>query len=186
MLKIDLKVNRKIWVFLVIGISVCALAGLGVVRLQQIQQKNQLNDELIILEQDINEYQLEQLSDQQQRHDDTSSQSEVEELTLTQPPGSIATSDILFSTAAACGVQVIENSSSGTDNGDLEGATCYVLDISTTVGGNLTNLINFITKLNRELTNGIVDSIDINIPEATDGGIPTANLQMTVYTYQGD
>jgi len=186
MLKADLKFNRKIWVFLVIGISVCALAGLGVVRLQQIQEKNQLNDELIILEQNLKEYQLEQLSDQQQRSDDTSSQSEAEELILTQPPGSIATSDILFSTADACGVQVIENSSSGAGNGNLEGVTCYVLDMSTTVGGNLSNLINFITMLNRDLTNGIVNTIDINIPEATDGGIPTVNLQMTVYTYQGN
>ena len=181
-----MKLSKRNVVFLTIGVLVAALAVLGVLRLQQIQEKNLLTDELAMVEQKLKRYQLEQISSQQKKSGETTSQPVTEEAILTQPPGSITASGILYSTAAACGVEVIENSSSGSANGNLEGVTCYVLDMSTTVGGDLTNLINFITMLNRDLTTGIVKSVNINIPEAASGGIPTANLQMTVYTYQGN
>ena len=181
-----MKSSRRSWIFLVIGVFIFALAVPGVIRLQQIQEKNLLTSELALVEQKLKRYQLEQLSSQQEEPDETTPQPGTEEAILTQPPGSITTNDTLYSTAAACGVEVIENSASGSANGNLEGITCYVLELSTTVGGSLNNLINFITMLNRDLTNGIVKSVNIDIPEAAGGGVPTANLQMTVYTYQGN
>ena len=105
---------------------------------------------------------------------------------LSQPIGSIVASDTLFNIAETCGVEVTEISSSGSAGGELEGIACSVLPLTARVEGDIPNLINFIIKLNGDFTTGAVKSVDISVSENTTEERSSANIQLLVYTYQGD
>jgi len=185
-----MKLSKTTWLILTIGFFIIAFASLGIVRSQQVQEQDQLNQELTQAQLRLNEFQLEQLSSQHEELEkqlsQTISQFEAARTMLSQPIGSITTSGLLFDIAAACGVEVTEISSSGLASDDLEGVTCSVLPLSARVEGDVSDLVSFITNLYGELTNGIVKSVEISIPETTSEEKPSANIQLVIYTYQGD
>lgn len=185
-----MKLSKTSSIVLLIGIFVITFASLGAVRSQQVHEQKQLNDELQLVELKLREFQVEQLSHKQQELEkqlrETTSQSEATEGTLPQPPGSIAANDTLFNIAEACGVEVTEIGSSGLASDELGGIPCYVLTLTARAKGNLSDLISFITRLNSDLTNGVVGSVEISVPAATSEEKPSATIRLTVYTYHGD
>ena len=185
-----MKLSKTSWLLLTLGIFVIALAGLGTVYYQQVNQQDRLNEELASAQLKLKGIKLEQLSNQQgeleNRLSQTISQPETAKTVLSQPTGSIATSSILFDTAAAYGVEVTEISSPGLTSGDLEGITCSILPLTVRVEGDVSDLVSFLTKLNDKLTTGIVKSVAIIIPETTSEEKTSANIQLVIYTYQGD
>ena len=186
-----MKLSKRSWLLLAVGVSIIAFASLGAVRSQQASEQDQLYEELSLAELKLSRIQLKQLSSRQKELEkqlsQTISQSETTNVVLPQPTGSIVASDTLFDTAAACGVKVIAISSSGLATDEVEGTICYVLTLAVRVEGDVSNLISCITKLNDDLTNGVVKSVQISIPEATGEEKPSANIQLVIYTYyQGD
>lgn len=185
-----MKISKTSWLLIAIGVFIIAMVGLGAVRYQQVNQQNQLSEELALAEMKLNGFQLEQLSDRQgeleEQLSQTISQLEAAKAMLSQPNGSIVTSGILFDIAEAYGVEVTEISSSGPTNGELEGIACSVLPLTARVEGDVPALINFITRLNSDLTTGVVKSAEISIPETTDEEESSANIQLVIYNYQGD
>ena len=69
---------------------------------------------------------------------------------------------------------------------DLEGVTASELPLTMRAEGDVANLIDFVTRLNGDLTTGVVKSAEISIPETADEGKPSANIRLVVYSYQGD
>jgi len=185
-----LKLSKTSWLLLAIGAFIIILAGLGTVRSQQVRQQNQLNDELALAQLKLEAVQLEQLAQRQgelERHlSQTTSQIQAARTILSQPVGSIDASSTLFDTAEACGVEVTEISSSGRTSEELEGIPCSVLTLTARVEGDVLDLVSFITKLNGDLRNGVVKSVEISIPEMTTEEKSSANIQLVVYTCQGD
>jgi hypothetical protein len=92
----------------------------------------------------------------------------------------------LFDIAEAYGVEVTELSSSGLVSEELEGVPCSVLSLTVRVEGDIPDLIGFITKLNDDFTTGVVQSVEISIPETTGGEESSANIQLVIYTHRGD
>jgi len=185
-----LKLSKTSWLLLTIGIFIITFAGLGIVRYQQIQEENQLGKELTLTETELNGFQLEQLSYQQaeleKQLSQATSQFETTKAMLSQPTGSIYTSGVLFDTAEAYGVEVTELGSSSLASGELEGVPCSVLSLTARVEGDVSDLIGFITELNNNLATGVVQSVEISIPETTSEEEPSANIQLVIYTYRGD
>jgi len=184
-----LKISKTSWLLVAIGVFIIAMVGLGAVRYQQVNQQNQMNEELALAEMKLNEFKLEQLSDRQgeleEQLSQTISQLGAAKAIFSQPNGSIVASGILLDIAEAYGVEVTEISSSGLASGELEGIACSVLPLDARVEGDVPALINFITRLNSDLTTGVVRSAEISIPEAT-GEESSANIQLVIYSYQGD
>jgi len=185
-----LKLSKTSWLLLAIGAFIIPLASLGAVHFQQVHQQNQLNEELALVQLNLKAVQLEQLA---QRHEElerhlsqTISQFQAARTILSQPVGSIGASSILFDIAEACGAEVIEISSPGLTSAKLEGIPCSVLSLSARVKGDVSDLVSFLTKLNDKLTTGIVKSVEIGIPETTSEEKTSANIQLAIYTYQGD
>jgi len=184
-----MKLSKTSWLLLISGVFIIAFASLGAVHYQQVQQQNQLNEELTQAQLRLDRFQLEQLPYQEElkkQLSQTISQCETAKAILSQSTGSIATSETLFATAAAYGVEVTEISSSGPASEDLEGITCSILPLTARVEGDVSDMIGFITKLNSKLTTGIVKSVEISIPETTSEEKPSANIQLVIYSYQGD
>lgn len=184
-----MKLSKTTWLILTSGVFIIAFASLGTVHYQQVHQQNQMNEELTLAQLRLNGFQLERLPHQKElekRLSQTISQRDNAKAILSQSNGSIATSETLFATAAAYGVEVTEISSSGLASDVLEGITCSILPLTVRVEGDVSNLIGFITKLNSKLTTGIVKSVEISIPETTSEEKSSANIQTVIYTYQGN
>ena len=184
-----MKLSKTSWLLLISGVFILVFASLGAIYYQQFHQQNRLNEELTLAQLRLNGFKLEQLAHQQElekRLTQTISQCETAKAILSQSNRSIATSETLFYTATAYGVAVTEISSSGLASENLEGITCSILPLTARVEGDVSDLVSFIIKLNYKLTTGTVKSVEISIPETTSEEKTTANIQMVIYTYQGD
>ena len=183
-----LTITKTSWLIIIVGVFIIFLAGLGVIRSQQVEEQNQLNEKLAVAQSKLQVIQLEQLSHRQaeleQQLSETASESKSAKVILSQPVGSISISAIFFDIAEANNVEVTEITSSGMAEDKIEGVPCLALPLSTKVEGEVTDLVSFITQLNEDLTTGMVKSLDISIPETTERK-PSAKIQLVVYTYQG-
>ena len=209
-----MRLSKIGWILLTVGIFAVMFVSLGATESQQIDQQNQLNEELLLAKQRLSNLQLEQLSSQQEELEKqlnqiiSQAQFQAAKAILSQPANSIALSSTLFDIAETCGVEVTEIKSIGQATGDLGEITCSVLPVTVTVEGDVPKLISFITKLNEEFATGVVKSIATSIPETlteevdeatseetdetageetvTPNKKPSAKIQLTIYSYQGD
>ncbi len=197
-----MKLSKRFFLIIGIGIFIIALAGLGVVCFQRVSEKNQLNEQLASVQLRLSTVQLEQLSSQQAELEEqlsqATSQFEAVKAMLSQPVGSIGDTSILFAIAEACGVEVTEMTSSSPATESLEGVTCSVISLTAKVEGKVPNLVGFITRLNSYFTTGVVRSVTITVLEAassdntstvletTSSDNASANIQLAIYTHQGD
>ena len=184
-----MRLRKRTWLVIAIGVFVIALISLGMLRYQQVGEQNQLNKQLALIQSRLGEVKLEELSSRQAELEEqlrqATSQFEAVKTVLSQPVGSITATSTLFDIARAHGLEVTEVTSPGPTSGSLEGITCSVLSLTVKVKGDVPNLISFVTKLNSHFTTGVVKSIIITIPETTSGEKASAEIQLVVYTYQG-
>jgi hypothetical protein len=183
-----MKFSKVSLLFLIIGVFLIAIVGLGAVRSKQLVQQRDLNKELTTAQIKLGGLQVDQLTQKQdgleKQLSDTMAQSKTDRELLSQPADTLAIGDTLFKLAQANGVEVVEVTSPGLTPANLEGVKCSALDINAKIKGDVLNLVNFIKDLNAALKTGIVKQVDITISPATTGGAPTANIQLSVYTYQ--
>jgi len=185
-----LKLSKKSGLILIVGIAIAIFAGLWLARGQQVDEQEQLHEELSIVAMRLNGLQGEEISSQQgeleKQLSQTISQLETAKTTLSQSTESIAVSGTLFDIAEAIGVEITEISSSHLSSDSLEGITCSVLPLSVTVEGDVADIISFVGSLNHDFKTGIVKSVGISIPETTSEETVSANIQLHIYTFQGD
>ncbi len=185
-----MKLSKKSWLILIVGIAIAIFAGLWLARGQQVDEQEQLREELSIVVMRLNGLQGEEISAQQAQLErqlsQTISQLETAKAVLSQSTGSITVSGTLFDIAEATGVEITEISSSGLSSDSLEGITCSVLPLTITVEGDVADIISFVGSLNHDFKTGIVKSVEISIPETTSEETVSANIQLRIYTYQGD
>ncbi|MFC1916011.1 hypothetical protein ACFLW4_04875 [Chloroflexota bacterium] len=185
-----MKLGRTSWLIISIGIFIIILAGLGTIRFQQVNEQNQLIEKLALTQSKLKLIQPEQLSHRQeeleQQLPERTSQPETAKAILSQPIGIISISDILFELADANNVEITEIRSSGMAESELEGVHCLALSLIAEINGEVADLVSFITRLNDDLATGVINSLEINIPGTTDENKSSANIQLIIYTYQGD
>ncbi len=196
-----MKLTKTSWLILTLGILVITFASLGAARSQKLNEGQQLSEDLAMAEMRLSKFDLKQLYSQQkgleEQINQTTSQLEIAKASLSQPNDSITISDAVFHIAEACGVEVIEISSSSLTQGKLDKVGGPVLPLNTLVRGNVPNLIDFVIRLNKDLPTGVVKSAQITVPTATDNttatatdnttaGIkpPSATIQLEVFAYQ--
>ena len=196
-----MKLGKTSWIILTIGVLVVAFGTLGIARAYQIQEQEQLNEELSVAEMRLSKVQLKELRSQKSelevQLDQTASQLEAAKDSLRQSIESIEVTDSVFEIAEACGVEIIDVSSSELDNDNLEGIDCSIIRLTMSVEGDVPNLISFVTKLNNDFITGIVRSVQMDTQEAyeeVEGEAegeqaeeekkPSVNIQMIVYSYR--
>ncbi len=184
-----MKLSRTTWLVVAAGVLIIALAGVGLVWFQQVDEQNQLKEQLALAQSRLREVQPEKLSSKQAELEkqliQATSQFEAVKAMFSQSEGGIAASSILFDIAKAYGVEVTEMTSSTPATESLEGVTCSVILLTIRVEGDVSNLVGLVTKLNSYLTTGVVKSITITIPETNSEESASVDIQLTVYTHQG-
>lgn len=185
-----MKLRKRTLLITIVGIFVIVLISLGLLRSQQVSEQNQLNEQLTLIQSRLGVIKLEQLSSRQAELEEqlrqATSQFEAVKTVLSQPVGSITATSILFDIARAHGLEITEVTSPGPTSDSLEGITYSVLSLTAKVEGNVPSIASFITRLNSYFITGVVKSITITIPEKTSGEKASADIQLVVYTYQGD
>ena len=207
-----MKLGKISWLILTAGIFIITFASLGVARFQQLDEKDQLSGELAVAQHRLGKFQLKQLDSQkqelEQQLDKATAQLETAKNEISQPIESITVTDSLFDIARACGVEVTDIISSDLTDGELAGIPSSVINLSIRVEGYVPDLINFVSKLNNDFAVGVVSSVKMNIPqeveEETEGELaeegeeeeeeqaeeetdmPSANIQLVIYSYQGE
>ncbi len=185
-----MKLSKKSWVFISIGLFLIGLVGLWTVYSQQSGVEKQLKEELTLLNSKLSLIELEQLAKKpgelEQQLDKTLAQSETAREALSQPMNSIIVSDMLFSTAEANSVNITAISSSVANQVTLEGVPCLALPVTASVEGELNRLVDFVTELNGDYPITEVNSFDVQIPYPADNTTLSASIQMVIYTYEGN
>lgn len=195
-----LKLSKTAWFIIGLGIPALIIAGLVTMHSQKLDEKDQLAEELAKAQLRLNQFQMDQLYQQQQELDteiaDYDTQLAAVKAKLAQPIDSISSSDTLFRIAHGSGVEITGFSSPGPGPGDLNGISCTVNTFNISAEGTVLTLIDFVISLNNDLTTGLVRSVGMGISPASDntsdntsdgGGMPaTANIQLIIYSYQGD
>lgn len=185
-----MRLSKTSWWILTVGIFVIFLAGLGVVRFQQFQQQNDLLWEITVAEHELNGFQPGQLSaqkaDLEMQLDQATSQFEAVKAIFSQPVRSVAASGILFDIAEAHELEISDMSSLSSDSNSLYGIDCSVTSLTARVEGDVDNLVSFIIDLNSQLVTDTTRSVTITFPETGSGEKASADINMVIYTYQGD
>jgi Tfp pilus assembly protein PilO len=183
-----MKLSRTSWLIIIFGVFIIVLVGLIVIRFQQTGQRSDMNDEVITAKMKLDGIQIEPLEQRQaeleQQLNQVKAQSETARTALSQPIESITISDLLFDIAEANSANITSLSSSGLASAELVGVICSTLPLSATVEGSVTDLANFITQMNGELSTGILKSVEINVPETNDEA-PSASIELVIYSYKG-
>lgn len=181
-----MKLSKKSWLIIAIGIFAIAFAGLWLVYSEQLAKKDKLELELNSAQVKLNSINLEQMEQRQselaQQLDQTLASSRDAREVLSRPMESLTVSTILFDTAEANGVNIKEIKSSGTGREELYGVYCHTLPVTAQIEGELTNLVAFITQLNNDMATGVVKSVEITIRTGTEKSM--ANIQMVIYSHQ--
>jgi type II secretory pathway pseudopilin PulG len=192
-----LKLGKTGYLFVILGVVAAIFAGLWVRRSQQTQEQERLSEELSVAAVKLDNFNSDELLSQQVKLEEqlnqTLSQLEATKAEISQSTDSISVSGTLFDIAELAEVEVTSISSGQPSVSKWQEIPCLVLPLNVTVEGDVPNLITFIGKVDRTLTTAVIRSAVITIPEATDGEessaevqLPSANIQLGIYSYQGE
>jgi len=167
--------------------SVC---GLSVVQAQQAGERNRLGKELDMAEQVLSALETEQASsweeEKEMRLSGARADLDTARAELSRPADSIIANEALFEIARISAVTLTEITAFPPSNDDLAGLTCSALPFTVTAEGGMSELLDFTARLNTDLVNGIVRSATLTVPERPTGGDSSVNIQLIIYTYQGE
>lgn len=183
-----IKLSKTSWLILAAGVFIVILAGLGLTRSQQLDEQNQLDEALALSTSRLNMLEVSQLkleeAELQQRLDETMVEFEEVKDRLRQTVVSVDVTDELFRIAEYSDVKIMSMMSSAQSNGNLGPISCLTTSIRANIMGSASDLIDFILNLNSGYTTGIVQSVNISIPEETSDN-STAAITLSIYSYEG-
>lgn len=173
-----------------IGVLVIVLASLATVYFRQSGEQKRLNEQLTLAKSRLELIDLAALSSRQAELEgqlgQVSSQSKAVKGILSQPVGSVTANSVLFDLAQAHGLKIIEVTSSTPDIEKLEGIIYSAVSLTAKVEGDVSDLVRFVTNVNDFLITGTVRSAVITIPETSSDEEAVLDIQLVVYTHQGD
>lgn len=192
-----MKLSRRTWIILLAGIFIIGLVSINTAYSKQDEERSQLNQELSVAQARLAQYAPEQDSAQEL----ASQQEELEsrlvlietqlksvKVGLAPSIQSIEVTNTLFKVAESCGVEITEIGSPGLNDEALEGFNYSMLILTVKAEGSVLKLVNFILGLSDEFPTGVVEAVEINVPEVTEEETepPSANLELHIHTYEGD
>jgi hypothetical protein len=188
------RLSKTSWLVLATGVFVVVLIGLGVTRSQQIKEQSALEEELSASESRLAKVQVtdlrQQLETLQEQIDDEKVQLAEAKERLKQTVISADVTEQFFAIAEFSGVVIMNMSTSTISDDTINSVSLSTISLSATVTGDLYDIVNFVINLNNSYTTGIVQSVQINIPDMVEEAeeieaTSTGNIQMIVYSYEG-
>ncbi len=185
-----MRLIRKLgWPTIVIAaLLLVILSGLGIFHLRQASDESRLSDEVVLAKASLDASGQEQAVDREEmtsRLTEISVELEQAQALLSRTTESIEATETLFNIAAAQGVVIDKLVILPESTTVLAGLECSKLSVSLSVGGSADEMVNFITALNRDVVNGVVTSVSMDVPVEFFGLIATADIDLIIYFYRG-
>jgi len=181
-----MKLSRRSWFTIALGFYIMVAASLSFVYFQHVQEREQLRDDLITARSRLSSVNIESVTHRQNVFEENLNQAyeqyEADREKFVQSIESITVSNLLYSMARANSVNITEMRTVDAASEELEGVSCLALNIDAEVKGYDADLVAFITQLNNDLTTAIVKSVNIDIPPPGNAGIPSAAINLVIYT----
>ncbi len=209
-----MKLSKTSWRMLMSGVIIITFAGLGMAYSQRTNDQSRLSQELAQAQLILAKYPPDELVSQKDelKKSLTQGQSRLEALKASLSPvvQSIEANDSLFDIAEASGVEVIGTRSKAPSAQELNGAEYSVLSLKVKLEGDVANIIRFIYTWAEENPTGVVESVRIYVPDIleeegeageeegeagegegaeeveTEPQKPSADIELTIYTHEGD
>lgn len=192
-----MKLGKPSYLLVILGVVAAIFAVLWVMRSQQAPEQERLYEELSVAVVRLDNFNSDDLlslqAELEQQISQTLSQLETARATGAQSVESISLSGTLFDIAEGAGVEVTAISSAPQSDSNWQGIACLSLPLTVTVEGEVPDILSFIGGLDRTLATAVIRSAVITIPETTDGEDssaeiqrPSANIQLGIYSYQGE
>jgi len=180
--------GKRVWYLLGAGIFIIALVGIGIAYMGQVQAQNGLNEELRSAQAKLGMLTAQKLAQQkadlETRLTATAADIKSDKARLNVP---IAIDDIydeITSMARETGLEITAVSSPGEKTTQIEKLKMSALPVTISVKGQVTGINAFITKVLAGYPTGVVEKVDITVPDTPD--IPTATIDITMNAYRGE
>ncbi len=171
---LNFKLSKTVMFCLGGGILILALAFMGVVRVQQVSEQQQLTDELTQVKNRLAGLGIPALQTQkeelQNKIDETNAALQNNTPTLVQYMTSITGDETLYSLAKDCNIVVNDITTTETADGNLNDLPCSVFSSELFVNGTLSDLVDFVTRLKTDFGNSVVESLNISLPSGGSSG----------------
>ncbi|OGO43149.1 MAG: hypothetical protein A2137_08075 [Chloroflexi bacterium RBG_16_58_8] len=184
----NFKLSKTSWLILTTGVFLVVLIGLGVTRSQQIKEQSALDEKIKTSQTIIDKLQttelLQQVEDLQAQVEEEQTLLEEAKQRLNQTVVSADVTERFFDIADYSNVTVLNigTSSIGTDT--VDGVHLSLTTLTSAVQGDLYDIVDFVINLNHGYPTGFVKTTQISVPDPTGAELPTANIQMAVYSYE--
>jgi hypothetical protein len=161
---------------------------LFVVYFQHAHERDQLKEDLVSARSRLSSVKVEPLTQQKDVLEGNLNQAyeqyEADKEKFAQSIESIVVSNILYSMARANSVNITEMRAADVSNEEVEDVSCLALTIDAKVEGYVADLAAFVTQLNSDLTTAVVKSVNIDMPHTGNDGIPSAAINVVIYTHE--
>lgn len=204
------KFSKTGWLVLGASVFLVVVGGLGVIRSQQMQEQNRLDEDIYTVEERLDAFKLDDLNQQLEMLIEQAEDSESQLIEAqTRLDRTVASADVVeefYAIAEFSGVTVQSLSNTAIANDDIADVTLAMTAINANVYGELDDIIDFIINLNNGFTAGYVKTCQISMPgeivpgagdaEPEEGeeeaepvedefeGIPRAVIQLVVFSYE--
>jgi len=171
---LNFKLSKTVMFCLGGGILLLAIAFLGIVRIQQVSEQQQLTDELKQVKNRLAGLGIPALQTQkeqlQKKIDEANAALQNNTPTLVQYMTSITGDETLYSLAKDCNIVVNDITATETADGNLNDLPCSVFSSELFVNGTLSDLVDFVTRLKTDFGNSVVESVNITLPSGGSSG----------------
>ena len=186
-LKKYIKLSKKSWITIIIGVVIIAVASLSVYYFQQINQYNKINEQLIQIRTNLEKTQVPLLqsnkTELEQELSAKTLQLENAQAQLSIPMASSIITKTLFDVADSHRLTVNEMSSSMPQTQSQSGVELSQTELTASVEGNLSDIIRFIIALDKRFSTGVIKSVVIEILDDIEGD-SSIDFKMDIYNVE--
>lgn len=183
--------SKRLVLILCAGVFVIAIIGLGAAYLSQVQEQKQLSEKLVSAEKQTAGISTEAILYQQLEEKDRIVEFE-RKLTVAREKLSVplVVSDIFqefLTVAAYTGVRITDINSAALTSVMIAGVPYRTMSIEFLVAGSASNIYSFVDVVSRTFDTGVLKTLKVDIKEDIAGSTSAsaANMQLTIYSYEG-
>ncbi len=193
-----MKLSGKSLTLLIVGITLIMVFSLGMVYLRNSQQQQELAEQLDIIQPVLDRTTTgdvsSELAELESRQQAAELEMEAARVVVSQPIYAIGIARELYDIADDTGVEITSITSSGVIADLRSGLVFSALTARIEIEGDTADLVDFIAAFGQHYPTGLITSLQMNIPDPADEETdengnprqPAANIDVQIFTYEGN
>lgn len=184
-----LKISRKGWIVVAVCAFIVATISIGVIYNAKVQRENELKTELLDLQQQLSQFQSEDLTAQLEQLEIQLAEIESEvKSNIVGSTNAINSAEEFYALAGDYEVELYDIASQGLTDRNLLEVSLSSLPFTVKIEGSLIDIVAFISALSYEIPTCVVESVQLTVPQDSASQLqkPSADVTLTIYSYRGE